>query len=87
MKVLKKADVSDWTYKHKCVNCDSELEVEESDIIHRHYDGDMREASYDTYSAKCPVCNKTFSIPEASIPKLIKVNSKKRTGRSPDYLD
>lgn len=82
MKVIKKADVSDWTYKHTCTNCESELEVESKDLIHHHYSGDMREPSYDSFNASCVVCNQTFTVPSAKIPKLIQLDAKGRSSRS-----
>ena len=38
MKVLKKQDVSGWSYKYTCDNCESELEVESKDLIYAKYD-------------------------------------------------
>ena len=72
MKILKKPD-SNWSYKHTCIKCDAELEVEKSDVSMRHFDGDQREPSYDSFTAACPVCQDTFSIPENKIPKIVKV--------------
>jgi hypothetical protein len=88
MKVIKKVDVSDWTYKHTCSGCDSELEVEAKDICHQHYDGDVREPGYDKYSANCVVCSCSISIPAIKIPKLLQVEIQNRTKRSSsNYFD
>lgn len=81
MKIIKKQDVSQWTYKYTCDMCDSELEVESKDIRHQHYDGDFREAPYDEFKASCAVCSVIFTIPNNKIPKLIQIEAKDRTQR------
>lgn len=87
MKILSKQDVSQWTYVHVCSTCESKLEVEAKDLSHHHYDGDMREPSYDSYSASCPVCHTSFNITEKNIPKLIQVETKAKSARSTsDYF-
>lgn len=78
MKVVKRTDVSKWSYKHICSNCDSELEVETKDLKHHYYDGDMREPGYDSFTAECAVCSQQFTIPSNKIPKLIQVEAKKK---------
>lgn len=78
MKIIKKEDVSRWNYKHKCINCDTELLIEAADVKYYHYDGDFREPSYDTYTANCIVCGKSFNIPIRDVPKLIQVEARKR---------
>jgi hypothetical protein len=90
MKVIKKEDTSHWTYKHICKDCDSELEVEAKDLRHTHYDGDFRDPAYDTYSAQCAVCTRTFTVPVNKIPKLIQIEAQGRTQRysgSGGYFD
>lgn len=88
MKVIKKQDVSDWKYLHNCSNCDSQLEVEAKDLRYSHYDGDMREPGYDSYSAQCAVCSQAFTVPSNKIPKLIQIEAKDRTQRhSTNYFD
>jgi len=82
MKVIKKADVSGWSYKHTCANCESELEVESKDLVHKHYSGDMREPSCDTFNASCAVCNQTFTVPTVKVPKLLQLEAKDRSSRS-----
>ncbi len=88
MKVLKKADVSNWSYKHTCSGCDSELQIEAADISYRYYDGDMREPGYDSYSTNCCVCSASINVPGNKIPKLLQVEIKNRTNRrSSNYFD
>lgn len=79
MKILSKPDVSNWSFKHKCSSCESELLVEENDLKYEYYAGDFREPSYENYSAKCAVCSKAFTIPLNNIPKLIQLNVKHKT--------
>jgi hypothetical protein len=76
MKVLKQPD-NTWNYKHICDTCDAELQVDKEDILHSHYSGDMREPSYDTYRAQCPVCRQWFDIPESKITKIVKLEIQK----------
>lgn len=79
MKVIKKQDTTNWSYKHNCSNCESELEVESRDVVYYFYSScDPRESSYASYQASCAVCQKTFTIPSAKIPKLIQLEAKKR---------
>jgi hypothetical protein len=78
MKVIKKEDVSNWSYQHTCKNCDSVLEVEASDLRYWHHTGSIREPSYDSYDALCPICNNSFGIILDDIPKLIRIEVKKR---------
>lgn len=87
MKVIKKQDVSGWTYKHTCTNCESELEAEPKDLTHTHYNGDMREPGYDTFTASCPVCFQSFSVAPTKIPKLIQIQVKQRSTSSGNYFE
>lgn len=78
MKVIKKPDVSDWSYKWTCSGCDTELMVEAQDITCRYYDGDIREPGYHSYSANCCECGCSISVPESKIPKILRVAIQKR---------
>lgn len=82
MKVIKKTDISNWSYKYQCSNCDSELEVEQKDIKYTYYAGDMREPSSEVFSATCVVCNHSFNVPGNSIPKLMKTEIKDKQKKS-----
>lgn len=76
MKVIKKVDVSDWSHKHKCSNCDTELEVESKDVSAYVYnDYYHSEDDVEKYSAKCPVCENIFEIP---IGIILKIELKKK---------
>lgn len=79
MKVIKKQDVSGWSFKHTCTKCDSELEADSKDVKYSHYAGDQREPGYETFSASCAVCHQSFNIPASNIPKLLQVEIKQRS--------
>ena len=81
MKIIKKQDVSNWSYKHTCLTCESELEVEADDLIYNHYDGDMREPGYTVYQFACPVCQIVCDLDPMRIPKLIQINTKNKHNR------
>lgn len=88
MKVISKADISEWSYKHICQNCDSELLVESSDLKYHYYEGDMREPGYSTYECNCSVCDEKFCVPFNNIPKLVQLEAKKRaTSTGGSYFD
>lgn len=88
MKVIKKQDTTQWSHKHTCDKCDSELEVEPKDLRHKHYDGDFRDPAYDVYLAQCPVCADEFTISSKRIPKLIQIEAQERTARrTTGYFD
>lgn len=82
MKIISKQDVSNWSYSHKCNNCETQLEVDSQDLRHHHYAGDYREPSYDSYTAQCPVCSQTFTVPSAKIPRLIQIEAQNRAPKS-----
>lgn len=82
MKILEKADISNWSYICTCANCESKLEIEKDDLNYHYHDGDLRDAAYDSYSANCPVCKKSISVPNNNIPKLIKAELKEKYDRS-----
>ncbi len=89
MKIIKKQDVSGWNYKYTCSNCESELEVESSDLTYKHYTSmDQREPSYDSFSVSCLVCGQSHIVPGKNIPKLIQIEAKKRSSSgSGGYFD
>lgn len=78
MKILKKKDLSNWSYKHTCYTCESELEVEKDDLKYLYYEGDQREPSYTVYQFECPVCHQASEIPDTKIPKLIQIETKNK---------
>lgn len=82
MKVLKKPDVSNWSLKKTCGKCDTELEIEVSDVKHQYYNGDFRDPGYDDYWANCPVCSAKLAVPKDSMPKLIRIQVEKKTTTS-----
>lgn len=90
MKILKRPDTQ-WSYKHTCSNCTAELEVEKSDVKHTSYPGDFREPGYETWSATCPICMVSFTIPESKLPKAVQVEIKDKrvssSGTGGGYFD
>jgi hypothetical protein len=82
MKIIKKVDVSGWSRPHTCTKCDSQLEVEKGDLIYYYYAGDQRDPSYESFSAKCPVCNDSFCVPNDAIPKIIRLEVKAKGASS-----
>jgi len=90
MKVLKKVDVSNWSYKHHCKTCDSDLEIESKDLKYYYYSGDQREPQYsatESFSCACAVCSTTINIPKADIPKLLQIEAKARSNSSNNYRE
>ena len=79
MKILKTVDISNWSYKHKCSACESELEVEENDLKYYYDAGDYRESSVEYVSAICPICNTSFRIPSNCVSKILLLKVKNRT--------
>lgn len=77
MKIIKKEDISHWTYKIICSGCDSELEAESSDLKRTYYAGDFRDPESESFYVVCPVCSKGNAIAESKIPKLIKIGLRK----------
>jgi hypothetical protein len=73
MKVLKKADTSNWSHKFKCSSCESELEAESSDLLYTYCSGYGREPDYEYYSVKCAVCDAAHNVKTADIPQLLQL--------------
>lgn len=85
MKVIKKPN-TDWSWKYTCKNCTAELEVEKLDVKYEHHSSydprDPRDSGeWDSWTAKCPICNELISIPETAIPKAVQVEIKQRYER------
>jgi hypothetical protein len=72
MKVLKKVDTSNWSYKHTCAVCESELQADKGDINYKYHMGDGRDPSFETWDARCPVCQHEFAIPDKELSKALK---------------
>jgi hypothetical protein len=73
MKVLKKVDTSNWSYKHTCATCESELQAEKGDIKYQYHNGLYSDSDYETWNAECPVCQNEFPIPDKELSKALKV--------------
>lgn len=78
MKVISKPDVSQWAYAKTCPKCESQLEMDQSDIRHGHSEGDGPYPSSDYYYANCPVCQESIHIPPDKIPKLLQIEVMRR---------
>jgi hypothetical protein len=76
MKILKAPDTN-WGYKHTCADCEAELEVEKGDVKYQFHSGMGRENDYETWEAKCPLCEREIAVPLAKIPKAVQVEIKK----------
>ncbi len=87
MKVISKVDVSNWSHKHKCIHCDSELELDNKDIQYTYVNGDQREmtSGYEKFYANCAVCSNQFTIETALIPKALQLNVRKRSNDYASY--
>lgn len=75
MKIISKPDISNWSYKYKCMTCDAELEIEDGDLAYE--DGGQRDG--DVYIAYCPCCNSKIYISTDKVPKLLGLQIRKRT--------
>jgi hypothetical protein len=84
MKVIKKPN-TDWTLKHTCKKCTAELEIEKTDVVYEHHTScDPREpGSWNTWTARCPICSETIQILETSIPKAVQVEIERRCDNGP----
>lgn len=89
MKVVKKEDVSSWTHRFKCYNCETELEAEAKDLHVKYVPNgtDMRGLDADSRRADfyvtCPECHQDKTIDDKGIPKLLqhKVKTQSSGGR------
>jgi hypothetical protein len=78
MKILKKTDTSNWSYKYICDKCDTEMEVEKKDLVHKWVEGDRMEPGYDSFSFYCPVCMEKVNIHADKLPKLVQIEVKNK---------
>lgn len=76
MKILKRPNTT-WSFKHTCVKCEAELEVEKGDVKFHSYPGDFRDPGYETWTATCPCCTANFDIPASRIPKAVQIEIQK----------
>jgi hypothetical protein len=73
MKIIKKVDTSTWSYKHTCDTCDTELEVEKSDVKYQYFEGYGKDPDWDEWKAICPICFTAFNVPLENIPRAVRV--------------
>lgn len=68
MKVISTPNVTNWSKRHTCTNCDSELEIE---LSHLTYESDRRNGG--DFCTKCPICKNYIYVMEGEIPKILKI--------------
>ena len=66
MKIIKKYDTATWSYNFTCSSCETEMEVEKSDL---KYVYDFRDGDYVTFS--CPTCKRDACLIAKFLPKAI----------------
>jgi hypothetical protein len=79
MKIIKKAYIQVWSYRHTCHKCDTEMEIEKSDVHTQYYSGYGREEDYDQFYCFCPVCRGKIVLVSARIPKAVQFEIKQRS--------
>lgn len=87
MKIISQIDTSTWSHKCKCGNCESQLEVEASDIRHSHSKSDGIYPSSDSYYVCCPVCSYSVIILTNDMPKIVQIEAQKRCAPSPSLYN
>ena len=75
MKVIYKDNVENWTYECQCRICDSVLESNVDDV---NYKDTQDYGISGFYSVKCIICDNHIIIPTDKIPKLLRIQIKKR---------
>ena len=83
MKIVKKTDTTNWSHKHICSQCDTELLIEKGDIKYKYEPGDFRDPSYESWFCNCPVCSAGIHVPADRIPKAVQVEIKQGRLASP----
>ena len=72
MKIISTPDMSNWSYKYTCKDCESVLEIEAQDLkYHCGQQGDS-----DWYTTKCIVCGQVITIADSKLPKLVALRIK-----------
>jgi hypothetical protein len=80
MKIIKKTNTDAWAYNHTCDICDSELEVEKSDLYTQHFSADTfrNEPAYDKFYFYCPVCRAKIDLLTDDVPKAVRIEVKQK---------
>jgi hypothetical protein len=74
MKIIKKVDITNWKLEHTCDKCETEMEVEKSDIRYQLSKADRpSDNDQDTFYFLCPVCIDTIYIDPDKLPKVLQV--------------
>lgn len=87
MKVLSKPDTSNWSAKHTCSNCDSNLEINGEDLIYELENVGYYDMESDAYYVDCPVCSELSYVQESEIPKLVRIEAKNRSDEDEECDD
>ena len=96
MKILKKVETDNWTYKCNCYRCSSELEADVKDLRYKREKktgSDPRDPSdsysymADVYYVTCPVCSNQISVDEAKIPYVLKKKTQEKCTSDSGYKD
>lgn len=79
MKVLKHGiDVKAWRRKVICYGCNTELEIELSDIRYAGEAGDWHDSGWEKYWVNCSICDRELTLTSDDLPELIKIGAQKR---------
>jgi len=79
MKIKKYAvDPKLWKRDIICSHCQTEIEIETSDLQYSGEDGDWHDAGWEKYTVTCAACNCSITINEKDIPEIVKFEAKKR---------
>ena len=72
MKIISTPDVSNWSYKCTCRDCESVLEIEAKDLKYNC----GQQGDSDWYTTNCIVCGQMITIIESKLPKLVALRIK-----------
>lgn len=79
MKIIKQVDVSNWTYRFTCQDCDSELEADHNDIK----SGGDGHGGVEFY-VYCSICHTKTDVNTEDVPKALQIKVK---NKSSSYYD
>ena len=79
MKIIKyAADLKFWKKDIVCNHCQTELEVETSDLQYSGEDGDWHDSGWERYAVICAACNCETTLNAKDIPEIVKFQAKKK---------
>ena len=71
MKILDKPNDKDWRLTTACKNCESELEIEKTDVKYKDFYSGMDAEMSMEYYVVCPVCGKYVFLTEKKLPRSV----------------